>query len=113
MWVCRSSASCAHGIRASVRIRLQPDSLSLLLRYHPIQPRCVAAESALPTDVGAVRRWIPRDQNAEEAARAADIEVIVSLAQAAAQRLGPERRGLPDVPHEPAIERAADQPDQG
>jgi DNA-binding MarR family transcriptional regulator len=44
-----------------------------------------------------VRRWIPRDQNAAEAARAADIEVILSLAQAAAQRLGLDRRGLPDV----------------
>src|SRR5918993_3842643 len=54
----------------------------------------------------------PSDQNAAEAAHAAAIEVIVSLAQAAAQRLGPERRGLPDVPHEPAVERAADQPDQ-
>src|SRR5688500_15784048 len=87
--------------------------LTRLLRYRPIQSRCIAAESALPTDVGAVRRWIPSDQNAAEAARAADIEVIVSLAQAAAQRLEPERRGLPDVPHEPAVERAADQPDQG
>src|ERR1700741_4201571 len=94
-------------------VSLQPDSY-LFLRLVILSNRGALRQNRRsPRIAGATRRWTPREQNAAEAARAADSEVILSLAQAAAQRLGLERRGLPDVSHEPAVERVAHQPDQG